>query len=229
MTFDDVVYAVREKFVGSNVYFSPSDVPAGLVIPKEWKDFGLGSGSASKFPRAWQMFADELPWVLSLLDLCLIGTAILESDPIELLYIFHDANGLYYYTGGLPLETSRPHGTKFPFKGKVSEFYQGLHNGFTFFPARSMGPQRVENFTCVADLIDEEDTEFASKWITLLSNGAGDYLAVDLASLDHDKGVIWWHEEPLEPEIDMNVFEVMDTWISIFLEDTQPRANVISG
>ncbi|OQR36496.1 hypothetical protein BWR59_02125 [Pseudomonas sp. Bc-h] len=81
---------------------------------------------------------------------------------------------------------------------------------------------------CVADLIDEEDTTFASRWMTLLSNGGGDYLAVDLNSLDDKNGVIWWHEEPLQPEVGVGVFEVMDTWMSIFLEDTQPRDNVIS-
>ncbi|WP_143490743.1 hypothetical protein [Pseudomonas sp. Bc-h] len=228
MTLDEVIEATRLNLQG-NVYFSPEDLPAGTVIPSEWKNFGVNSESAPKFPATWQIFADELPWVLSLLELGLIGTAVWDGNSLELIYIFHDANGLYYYIGGLPLDACLPEaGSAPPFSGKVSEFYQRVHNGFTFFPAQSMGPQKIENLMCVADLIDEEDTTFASRWMTLLSNGGGDYLAVDLNSLDDKNGVIWWHEEPLQPEVGVGVFEVMDTWMSIFLEDTQPRDNVIS-
>jgi hypothetical protein len=228
MTLDEVIEATKLNFQG-DIYFSPEDLPAGTVIPSDWGNFGLDSETTPKFPAAWHIFADELPWVLSLLDLGLIGTAVLDGNSLELIYIFHDANGLYYYTGGLPLDACLPGaGSALPFRGKVSEFYQRVHNGFTFFPAQSMGPQKLENLTCVADLIDEEDTAFASKWMTLLSNGAGDYLAVDLNGLDDNKGVIWWHEEPLQPEVGVGVFEVMDTWMSIFLEDTRPRDVVIS-
>jgi hypothetical protein len=228
MTLNEVIEATKLNFQ-DKIYFSPKDLPAGIVIPSEWKNFGLDFESTPKFPAVWKIFADELPWVLSLLDLGLIGTAVLDGNSLELIYIFHDANGLYYYTGGLPLDACplEP-SSALPFVGKVSEFYRRVHNGFTFFPAQSMGPQKLENLACVADLIDEEDTAFASMWMTLLSNGAGDYLAVDLNSSDDSKGVIWWHEEPLQPEVGVGVFEVMDTWMSIFLEDTRPRDEIIS-
>lgn len=228
MTLNNVAEVVRNKFLDRNVYFTDKELPTGFFVPDEWKDFGLSAESSSRFPSSWHLFVDELPWVLSLLDLGLIGTAILDGDNIELLYIFHDVNGLYYYIGGLPLNMCSSNvDNLFPFKGKVSEFYYKVHNGFTFFPAQSMGPQKAEHFTCVADLIDEEDTDFASQWMTLLSNGAGDYLAVDLADSEANQGIIYWHEEPLNPEVGVSVFEVMDTWMSIFLEDTKPRADVI--
>lgn len=228
MTLNEVIEATRLNFQG-DIYFSLEDFPPGIIIPSEWKNFGLNAENAPKFPATWHIFAGELPWVLSLLELGLIGTAVWDGNSLELIYIFHDTNGLYYYIGGLPLDACLSEaGSAPPFSGKVSEFYQRVHNGFTFFPAQSMGPQKIENLTCVADLIDEEDTIFASSWMTLLSNGGGDYLAVDLNSSDEKNGVIWWHEEPLQPQVGVGVFEVMDTWMSIFLEDTQPRDNVIS-
>ncbi|MFJ3468098.1 hypothetical protein [Pseudomonas sp. NPDC090201] len=226
MIVNDVVEAVRAEFLDRKIYFTPDDVPANVAVPTGWQNFGVYSGGAPGFPAAWQSFSEELPWVLSLLNIGLIGTAILDGDSLELLYVFHDANGLYYYVGGLPLnECKGQTGSTLPFKGKLSDFYHKVHNGFTFYPAQSMGPQKIEHLTCVADLIDEEDTVFASRWMTVLSNGGGDYLAVDLVS-SQGKGVIWWHEQPLEPELDVDVFDVMDTWMSIFLEDTQPRDNI---
>jgi len=228
MTLDDVIKTTKASFQDS-IYFSNAELPPDFIIPNEWKNFGVDSEGTRKFPATWHGFENDLPRIFSLLNLGLIGTAVLDGNSIQLIYIFHGDQGLYYYTGGLPLDACPLKvGSYFPFQGKISEFYHYVHNGFTFFPAQSMGPQKVEHFTCVADLIDEESTDFASEWITLLSNGAGDYLAVDLASLENNSGVIWWHEQPLEPEVGVGVFEVMDTWMSIFLEDTQPRDIAIS-
>ncbi|MNJ63841.1 hypothetical protein D3C77_597660 [compost metagenome] len=154
---------------------------------------------------------------------------MLGGREIELLYIFHDSNGFYYYVGGAPLGKNFPGSNKVKLlPWKLSEFYVKVHNGFTFFPAQSMGPQKIENTMCVADLIDEEDVKFAEEWLTVFSNGGGDYLAVDLKSKDLDEGVIWWHEEPVDPELDVNVFDIMDSWISIFLEDTRLRDDLLA-
>ncbi|KPB72138.1 hypothetical protein ALQ34_103205 [Pseudomonas syringae pv. maculicola] len=91
-----------------------------------------------------------------------------------------------------------------------------------------MGPQKIEHCVFVSDLIDEQDTDFAAKWLALFSNGGGDYLAIDVSNSASDKGLIWWHEQPLEPESGLDFFEVMDTWISIFLEDTQQRDELLN-
>lgn len=227
MTLSEVVEVTRIRFQG-NIYFSKNELPAGVSLPKEWQEFGVISEDAPKFPTSWQLFANDLPWILSLLDVGLIGTAVVHDSALELLYIFHDANGLYYYTGGLPLGQISTEPAAFcPFKGKILRFYHEVHNGFVFHPAQSMGPQKIEHTSCVADLIDEENAEFASSWVTLLSNGAGDYLAVDIASSNDSEGIIWWHDQPLEPETGVNVFEVMDSWMSTFLEDTQSRDSII--
>ena len=228
ITFDTVVSEVRSTFSDREVYFSRAEIPIGMVIPGDWQNFGASTAEHPSFPASWYLLEKELPWVIYWLEVGLIGTGFLSGDELELLYIFHDANGLYYYVGGQSLD-SFPLEKKMvvPFQGKILEFYRRVHNGFTFFPAQSMGPQNIKDFSCVADLVDEEDTRFAEKWLTLFSNGAGDYLAVDLAKPNEEKGIIWWHENPLEPELGVDVFTIMDTWMSIFLEDTQQRDGIL--
>lgn len=228
ITLENVVEQVKTCFVDRDVFFSPNELPADVVVPTGWKEFGAVFSEQPKFSVAWYSFADKLPWVLSLLDTCLIGTFVLGGEKIELLYVFHDANGLYYYVGGLPLSSCPLKSDKINLiAGRLSDFYLHVHNGFTFFPAQSMGPQKIEDLSRVADLIDEEETSFAESWITVFSNGGGDYLAVDINNQAEDKGVIWWHEQSMEPELGIDVFEVMDTWISIFLEDTQLRSDIL--
>ncbi|WP_440778655.1 SMI1/KNR4 family protein [Pseudomonas syringae] len=220
----EVIEQTKNAFPGRSIYFSPSDIPQNLILPQGWGDFGILPSAGCSFPDAWRDFSSKLPWVLSLLDKCLLGTAILGGSLTELLYVFYDTNGLYYYIGGEPLANSD---TPTAFGEKLSEFYKRVHNGFTFHPANSMGPQKLCDCIYVSDLIDEENTDFAKQWLTILSNGGGDYFAIDLNNFTDKNGVIWWHEQPLEPELGMDVFGVMDTWISIFLEDTKLRDDVL--
>ncbi|TDF81474.1 hypothetical protein E1573_16950 [Pseudomonas sp. H9] len=79
----------------------------------------------------------------------------------------------------------------------------------------------------MSDLIDEEDVSFAENWIAVFSNGAGDYVAVD-AKVEESGGLIWWHEEPKAPEFGVDIFEVMNAWMAIFLEDTKTRDELIA-
>lgn len=224
MNVTEIIEATKAAFAERDVYFSLAQLPPDLEIPGEWQNFGIAFSETPSFPLAWRAFCDELPWLTALLDRCLLGTAILAGSPTELLYIFHDANGLYYYIGGEPLTDSD---NPSAFGTRLSEFYKGVHNGFTFHPSHSMGPQKISDCTYISELIDEESTDFAAKWLTILSNGGGDYLAIDLNNLTDSNGIIWWHEQPMEPETGKGVFGVMDTWISIFLEDTLLRNDVL--
>ncbi|MEF8765144.1 hypothetical protein [Stenotrophomonas sp. A3_2] len=64
-------------------------------------------------------------------------------------------------------------------------------------------------------------------WITVFSNGSGDYVAVNADSHDDSDGLIWWHEHPATPEFAIDVFRVMDAWMGVFLADTKPRAQLL--
>ncbi|EJT83018.1 hypothetical protein PPS11_40555 [Pseudomonas putida S11] len=59
-------------------------------------------------------------------------------------------------------------------------------------------------------------------------NGGGDYVAVNGDKDNDTEGLIWWHEDPMVPELGIDIFEVMDAWMAIFLEDTKPRDELIA-
>lgn len=227
LTLEKIAERVRSTFCGQSVYFSLAELPSNIYVPSQWQNFGLGGREQARFPATWHSCASKFPNTFSLLQRCLLGTFVLSGERIELGYIFHDANDLYFYLGGMPLK-DRPaeHSRISALSKDLFEFYLKVHDGFTFYPARSMGPQRSEDFTCVADFIDEEDTSFANNWLTIFSNGAGDYVAIDTSSRADNQGLIWWHDQPTEPELNVDIFEVMDTWMSIFLEDTLPSEDV---
>ncbi|MBF7142717.1 MULTISPECIES: SMI1/KNR4 family protein [Pseudomonas] len=225
MNTEEIVQQFKADFAGKDVYLSLSELPQGLVIPEGWEGFGIRGTEPPRFPDAWHLFKNEFPWVTSLLDVGLLGTAILKDNTVNLIYVFHDSNGLYYYVGGAPISATPKEKmlSEFGIQGRLADFYNSVHDGFTFYAARSMGPAALEDMFFISDGMDEEDTEFAEGWLALFSNGGGDYIALDIDSTAKNNGLIWWHEEPFTPERDMDIFETMDTWMSIFLEDTKLR------
>lgn len=229
INMNDMVKDIAGMFADRKVCFTRSDVPSNVVLPESWEGFGLDLDKAPKYPEAWQNYSNEFPSVIALLNDSLLGTVLLVGGKLELLYVFHDASGFYYYVGGVPVNISVVEAAEFRvLPGRLQEFYREVHDGYTFFPARSMGPQSLSDLTHVADLIDEEDASFAEGWITVFSNGGGDFVAIDSNASDDSEGLVWWHEEPMAPEFGVDIFEVMDAWMAIFLEDTKTRNELIA-
>jgi hypothetical protein len=221
ITIADIKSAVYERFSGSQVYFSAEELPPEFKMPADWQNFGLGG--AGRYPQCWRLFMDKLPWVFKLIENCLMGTVIVVEDKIYLAYIFHDEEMFYFYTGEPPVAAgSQDYLTVENFPPRLAVFYTMVHNGFTFSPANSMGPMNIKDLSRIVDLVDG-DTDFSLSLTTIFSNGGGDYLAIDLSEPNRETGAIWFHENPLELEEDVNLFAVMDAWISIFLEDSRFR------
>ncbi|MDO7912170.1 hypothetical protein Q6A49_16665 [Pseudomonas sp. 22-AL-CL-001] len=103
---DKVLQRVGEAFPGRSIFFDPSDVPADIEVPAAWSGFGLCHSGTPNYPKAWNQFVDEFPSVVEIHTECLLGTALLIGEELELLYVFHNASGLYYYLGGAPVEPS---------------------------------------------------------------------------------------------------------------------------
>lgn len=105
-------------------------------------------------------------------------------------------------------------------------FYLRIHNGWTFVPSESMGPLPVEYWHFLSeDKFDIDDDVAAglpidiSQTLAVFHNGAGDYLCLDFADQTAEaRGVIWWHDNPEEPEF-VDFWAVLDAWIGIFLEE----------
>lgn len=228
ITLNDIVQDISNTFSGCKICFDRKDVPANISLPKSWQLFGLNLEGSPVYPQGWKSFSSEFPSVISLLDDSLLGTVLMLGAYVELVYIFHDANGFYYYVGGMPVEARAADNGEFKnLPARLQEFYRDLHDGYTFFPARSMGPQSLGDQSRVSDLVDEEDDSFAEQWITVFSTGGGDYVAVDADKRDDAEGLIWWHEDPMVPELGVDIFEVMDAWMAMFLEGTKSRGELI--
>jgi len=226
ITLDNILQDLSVEFSGRKLCFDLKDIPQDVVLPASWEGFGLGLDLAPVYPEGWDSFLNEFPTTLALFKDCLLGTVLLIDAEIEMVYVFHDGTSFYYYVGGRPVERAEAEEFKH-LPSRLQDFYREVHDGYTFFPARSMGPQCLSDQSRVSDLVDEEDDSFADKWITVFSNGAGDYVAVEADKQDDTEGLIWWHEDPVTPEMGIDIFEVMDAWMAIFLEDTKSRNELI--
>lgn len=200
-----------------SIYFSPESVPENIDFPAEWENFGFVDGKGSRVPEAWGFFADHLPWVTSWLDKCVLGTFLAVSDKPYLLYVYCEGGELNFYIGGVPIKDGGVWNGKLAYlNADLKKFYCTLHDGFGFYIGCTMGPSRSEDLVFIEDLCDEAIPSLPSL-VGFFSSGAGDYLALELKSAA-GKAYVWWHEKPESPDENVDVWAVMDTWMSIFLE-----------
>lgn len=76
--------------------------------------------------------------------------------------------------------------------------------------------QRMDGSGRRQDLYDEDYPDLPDM-MSFFSSGAGDYLALGEGAWE-GQVFIWWHEKPDEPSPEQNVWDIMDAWMSIFLE-----------
>lgn len=222
---DNLKKRITAEFEGYSIYFSPESVPDNIDFPVEWENFGFVDGNLSRIPKAWNSFSGHLPWVTSWLDKCVLGTFLAVSDKTYLLYVYSEGDELSCYIGGIPIKDDRAWGGKLAYlNDDLKKFYCALHDGFGFYIGCTMGPSRSEDLVYIEDLCDEAIPSLPSL-VGFFSSGAGDYLAVELKS-SPSEAYIWWHEKPESPDKNVDLWAVMDTWMSIFLEGSDSNENM---
>ena len=211
--------AIVEELKEYEVYFSLEEVPETLSFPKQWLNFGPAESGKRCTPDAWRHYAEWLPWVSTWVDNCVLGTVLAVRDKPFLMYVFSGEGNLYFYMGGAPLgEGSTALEGREGFPDSLKKFYGELHNGFGFYIGCTMGPSQVEQFVSIKDLCDEDYPDLPDM-TAIFSSGAGDYLALGEGAACGEV-FIWWHEKPDEPARDLDLWAYMDSWMSIFLEDS---------
>ncbi|MEB6589204.1 MULTISPECIES: hypothetical protein [Pseudomonas] len=215
---------IVSELKGYDVYFSPPEVPHDIAFPSQWLDFGFKCSEKEYIPAAWSEFAERLPWVVAWLDKFVLGTVLAVGDSPCLMYVFSEEGALYFYRGGAPLgaglsEVIGNH--RLP--AGLSQFYSSLHNGFGFYIGGTMGPSRVEDFVAIKDLCDD-DYPALPDMLGVFSNGGGDYLALGKGVYEGEV-FIWWHESPESPTPGIDLWDVMEAWISIFLENADANGD----
>lgn len=227
------------------IILSPSEIHPSVSIPLSWREVLLQQETTglAACPPEWTTLKVEMPHVLNFLESNVLGTAILLDNDINpsLLYGFTVNGEFRFYWGQPPLEHSLPSVPEMDrlwsyLPLALRNFYTSVHNGWTCFhtPMNSMGPLPLQEcfFLSEARLIISNEMATAlpfnpSEVLAVFSNGMGDYLCLDTHSLSPNgsaKGVIWWHEKPTKPWVELDFWTVMREWMSIYFE-TADAAN----
>jgi hypothetical protein len=223
---DSLKVRIVNELKGYDVYFSAEEVPSEINLPEQWRGFGFSNRGGEGMPAEWANFAELLPWVSAWLDKCVLGTVFAVSDRPYLMYVYSENGDLWFYMGGVPLELEQSVNDRIQWMPRrLKAFYTNLHNGFGFYIGCTMGPSRIEDFVSIKDLCDEEYPALPDM-TGVFSSGAGDYLSLTKPPAEGE-ALIWWHEEPEMPTRNIDLWDVMDSWMSIFLENSDSNESVL--
>ncbi|MBR8457263.1 SMI1/KNR4 family protein [Burkholderia dolosa] len=220
------------------VWLASKDIPADVQVPTAWRalldmrDAALETSLA----KMWARVVDRLPAVRQFFDEKLRRPAVLQKENGDLCLLYPyivDHDDLNFFIGHPPLgdlvSDDMPLWRALP--DDLRSFYQLTHNGWTFFPANSMGPLPIGDQTALTAKLDLTPDETRALGVnpdlvwTVFQNGGGDYLCLDLRDSAGDgsaAGRIGWHDNPaqLEP---VDFWAVVNAWFEIFVEDADRR------
>jgi hypothetical protein len=201
-------------------------------IPAQWLRFIDEQAQRRRVAllTAWSALATDWPSIQDFLRTMLVRLTVLreQDGTLSLLYLYTvGGNDLNFFRGRAPVagvpEHLRPIWDRVP--ARFRDFYTQLHDGWTFQPANSMGPLPLADWAFLSDDKFDIDDETARKLfvdvtrtVAVFHNGAGDYLCLNCAGPGEATGVIWWHEDPENPE-PVDFWGVLDAWVGIFLEE----------
>ncbi|WP_291584041.1 SMI1/KNR4 family protein [Clostridium sp. UBA6640] len=130
-----------------------------------------------------------------------------------------------FYCGGNPLEKSfdeqkelKKDWGKVP--EKVKQFYEEIHDGFYYFPSRSMGLDAIENITyldeyewSIVDELEEPIKIDIKSSYGFFSNGVGKYVVIDINNFT-ENGATLWSSKSL-PKYNLDFWDIVDEWMVI--------------
>ncbi len=234
------VYAAElKRFRASgSVWFAAHEIPADVDVLPVWRALLAAPDDvlADTLVQMWAGIVERLPAVAQFFRDKLARPAVFRYDggDVVLLYpytIEHD--DLNFFIGRAPLRERAP--VDAPFWAALPDalrfFHQNVHDGWTFFPANSMGPLALADQAVLTDKLDLTPAETRKLGVppdlvrTVFHNGSGDWLCIDSSEGADDgnpMGWIAWHERPTELE-HVDFWAVMNAWFEIFVEDADER------
>jgi hypothetical protein len=214
---------------------SPEEAEAQSSIPEVWiQMLRRQSEGIKSWMEPWKDFQNLLPGVYDFLQHKVHGVCVLleEGKPPSLLYVFSSGETDYYfYRGGPAVGNKAPDDTRDIWRrlpSTLQAFYSKVHNGWTSLSADSMGPLPVEDIELLSDWTGDMEPDELSRLpfriddvVIVFGNGGGDSLCLDLGlgAAAEDHALVYWHEDPFEPNLDQNFWALMDGWICGQLED----------
>jgi hypothetical protein len=229
---DKVFDGLRGFVQPSTLISTTAEAEADPSVPVQWQRFidEQAHGRMLALLAAWSAFAAEWPSAQDFLRTMLKRLHVLreQDGTLSLLYLYTvGGNDLNFYRGRSPVtdvpQRLRRIWDRVP--ASFRDFYTQLHDGWTFLPTNSMGPLPVEDWAFLSDAKFDIDADTAralpidiASTVAVFHNGAGDYLCLDCAGAGEASGVIWWHDEPANPE-PVDFWGILDAWVGVFLEE----------
>ncbi|KFX57256.1 SMI1/KNR4 family protein [Clostridium botulinum] len=203
------------------------------VIPLEWKEAFNEVEKSKKIKKILEIWEknvkDEMSNVISFFKEFLLDVEFMNvGNKYSILYSIKNSNGkILYYEGGNPKHNLKNEHLKKSWNKipkKLRAFYENVHDGFYYYPSRSMGLSSLENVVYLDDyewgIID--DIESQNLKIDLgssygfFSNGMGTYVVIDYNNCDNDNATLWSSKE--EPEYNLKFWDTVDEWTVIGFE-----------
>jgi hypothetical protein len=222
-------YSHRYVAGGANVELLPSPTHASAPIPENWISL-LKQDRSSRINSAIHMWQDiveqEMSNTISYFTEFLTDIELLRVGTLHyLLYSIRqlDKDQVLFYVGGNPLQrnyTNNPQlaadWNRLPIK--IRDFYEQLHDGFFYWPSRTMGLDAVEKVIFLgkyrwpiqAQLQPEIDLSCSHGFFT---NGEGSYISLETS---HGSAMLWDANQP--PKTNINFWDWIDEWTTIGFE-----------
>ncbi|MDE6600893.1 MAG: hypothetical protein K2K90_01760 [Lachnospiraceae bacterium] len=174
----------------------------------------------SKILNIWRdHISSKLPNTFSYLEQNVKTLDLISYDgKFSVLYGIQMGTGeINYFEGGNPLDC-QPNDLLTRMPKELKKFYLSVHNGFYFFPIRSMGILPLEKVTCFAQsewgIIEDLEEPLQINLDTtygFYNNAAGVYIAIDYENCDNDNATIWYTD--YEPYYNINFWKEVDEWM----------------
>jgi hypothetical protein len=229
---EEVVLDEYQRHVQATALMAASaKADASHSVPQQWLRFidEQEHGHRLALLTARCDVATEWPSVQDFLRTILKHLTVLreQDGALSLLYLYTVGGDRNFFRGGAPVAIVPKHlraiWGRIPVRFR--DFYTQLHDGWTFLPANSMGPLPLEDWAFLSDDKFDIDDGTARKLaiditrtVAVFHNGGGDYLCLNCAGNGEATGVIWWNDDPENPE-PVDFWGVLDAWVGIFLEE----------
>ena len=231
---------INEKIAFLNKYTLSSEKKVEFItdkstilnapIPEYWKKAFVTRDMKERksiILSEWKKYdAQELRNTILYLQTYLTNIELMKiGDEYSVLYTIlgYKTQKTAFYEGKNPLSESN-FGEKFdcPVENidkTIVDFYTKVHNGFYYYPSKTMGLDSTENIDSMADFEWEYEDQLEmdlTSCYNFFSNGMGTYVVLGL-NQDLETGAYLWSAKEL-PKGNLNFWDIIDEWIIIGLD-----------
>ena len=231
---------VNEKIAFLNKYTLSSEKKVEFItdestilnapIPEYWKDAFLTNDLDDRkavILGVWRKYlAKELSNTILYLQTYLTDIELMKiGDEYSVLYTIlgYKTKMEFFYEGKNPV-TESEFSEKFNclienIDKTIVDFYTKVHNGFYYYPSKTMGLDSTENIDSIADFEWEYEDQLEmdlTSCYNFFSNGMGTYVVLDL-NQNLETGAYLWSTKEL-PKGNLNFWDIIDEWIIIGLD-----------